>query len=428
MTLHVAPTIGDSAWYTEARFGLFIHWGIYALAGRGEWVIHNERIRADAYQTYFNHFDPDLYDPRVWAREAKNAGMRYFVVTAKHHDGFCLWDSQFTTYNAAQTPHGKDVLSPMVQAFRDEGMKVGLYYSLLDWHHPEYTIDGLHPQRDDLAFREHEQGRDFSIYRQYMFNQVRELLMRYHPEIFWFDFSYGERDYGWSRGKGKEDWHSEELMALVRSLQPSILVNDRLEIGGDIKTPEQYTPQSWMEVNGERVVWEACQTMNDNWGYHRRDHNWKSAEMLIKNLIDIVSKGGNYLLNVGPNGRGQLEPAALERLRGIGEWMRLHNRAIYGCTASEFTPPVDCRYTQNGNRLYLHLFSYPLRHIHLPGLADRVLYAQFLHDGSEVDRIVIDPHQEAQNLVMQGTPGTLTLELPAEKPPVAVPVVELFLK
>jgi alpha-L-fucosidase len=182
-------------------------------------------------------------------------------------------------------------------------------------------------------------------------------------------------------------------------------------------------------VNGKPVVWEACHTFNGSWGYDRDNLDWKPVDMLIRMLVDTVSKGGNFLLNVGPNARGEFEPKAIERLRGIGEWMRLHGRAIYGCTASDFTPPPDCRYTQRGNRLYLHLFAWPYRHVHLDGLADRVEYAQLLNDASEIKMLRIDPHQQAQNTTMGGVgENTLTLELPVQKPPVAVPVIELFLK
>jgi alpha-L-fucosidase len=216
---------------------------------------------------------------------------------------------------------------------------------------------------------------------------------------------------------------------MVRELQPGIVVNDRLELTGDVKTPEQYQPAAWPQVNGKPVVWEACQTLTGSWGYDRDNLDWKPVDMLVRMLVDSVSKGGNLLLNVGPNARGEFDPRSIERLRGIGEWMRLHNRSIYGCTASDFTPPPDCRYTQNGNRLYLHFFSWPFRHAHLEGLADRVVYAQLLNDASEIKMHRIDPSQAAQNTTMGGlSPNTLTLELPVQQPPVAVPVVELFLK
>ena len=429
MSARSPATSGDTSWFVGGRFGLFIHWGIYALPARGEWVKSRERIADEDYQRHFDHFDPDLYDPAAWAREAKNAGMKYFVVTTKHHDGFCLWDSALTDYKATNTPAGRDLLAPMVEAFRADGFKVGFYHSLIDWHHPEFPIDGLHPMRDDVGFREAEKDRDLTTYVDYLHGQTRELLTGLGKiDIMWFDFSYRNHDWGWARGKGKDDWQSEKLVKMVRELQPAIIVNDRMDIGGDFKTPEQYQPRGWLRVDGKPVVWEACHTFSGSWGYDRDNLNWKSSQLLIQMLIDTVSKGGNFLLNVGPNARGEFEPKAVERLRDIGEWMRLHGRSICGCTASDFAPPPDCRYTQKGNRLYLHLFAWPFTHIHLDGMADKVEYAQLLNDGSEIKRLTIDPKQAPETVRMRGTPGTLTLQLPVQKPPVAVPVIELFLK
>ena len=430
MPKHPEPTAGDTSWFQHDRFGLFIHWGTYALAARHEWVKNYERTHDDDYVKYFKHFDPDLYDPAVWAREARNAGMKYFVITTKHHEGFCLWDSALTDYKATRTPHGKDVLRPMVDAFRAEGLKTGFYHSLIDWHHPEFPIDGLHPMRDNAAFREAAKNRDVRKYAEYLHGQTKELLTQFGKvHVMWFDFSYSQSEYQGMKGKGKDDWQSDKLIRTVRELQPHIVLNDRLELGGDIKTPEQYQPSGWLQVDGKPVVWEACQTFSGSWGYYRDEMSWKSTEMLVQMLIDGVSKGGNLLLNVGPNGRGELDPRAIDRLRGMGEWMRLHSRSIYGCTASDFTPPLDCRYTQNGNRLYLHLFAWPFKNVHLPGLARRVEYAQLLNDASEVRMHAIDPHQAANCTTPSGIGAdTLTLELPVHKPPVSVPVVELFLK
>jgi len=426
----MGSTRADIDWFIHDRFGLFIHWGIYSTAGRHEQVMSREKMTDEEYRRYFDHFDPDLFDPAAWAREAKNAGMKYLVVTAKHHDGFCLWDTAYTDFKAPNTRAGRDLLRPILDAFRAEGFKVGLYYSLLDWHHPEFTIDGRHPMRDNLEFREAAKDRDMRIYAQYIRDQTRELLTQYGKiDIMWFDFSYAHKDWGWSKGKGREDWQSEELVKLVRELQPHIILNDRLDLpgAGDVITPEQFQPQSWPEVNGKRVVWEACQTLNVSWGYDRDALHWKSSEMLVKMLIDTVSKGGNLLLNVGPNGRGEFEPKALDRLRAIGDWMRLHSRSIYGCTASEFTPPPDCRYTQNGDRLYLHLFSWPYKHVHLPGLAGKIEYAQLLNDGSEIKLRKPDPEDGVHTSVMKSEAGVQILELPILKPDVIVPVIELFL-
>lgn len=425
-----APSLAQrSDWFVRDRFGLFIHWGIYSLPARHEWVKSREQIPDGRYQRYFEHFDPDLYDPKIWAREARNAGMKYFVVTTKHHDGFCLWDSKLTDYKATRTPARRDLIKPMVKAFRGEGMKVGFYHSLIDWHHPEYSVDVHHPQRDDRAARKAAAACDPEKYARYLHGQTRELLSGYGPiDVMWYDFSYSQNKYGKLPGKGKAHWQSEKLMKIVRRLQPNILVNDRLEVGGDLVTPEQYQPRGWMERGGKRVLWEACQTLNGSWGYHRDNQDWKSVDMLVKMLVDTVSKGGNLLLNVGPNARGEFEPRALDRLRGMGEWMRLHNRSIYDCTASEFTAPVDCRYTQNGNRLYLHLYSWPFKHVHLEGLSERIEYAQLLNDGSEIPFKINDPSKVAQNITAAETAGAVTLTLPIASPPVVLPVVEIFLK
>ena len=193
------PTVGDTSWFTHDRFGLFIHWGIYAVAARHEWVKNREKISDEDYQKYFDHFDPDLYDPAVWAREAAGAGMKYFVVTSKHHDGFCLWDSALTDYKATNTPAGRDLLAPMVEAFRGEGLKVGFYHSVIDWHHPEFPVDGLHPMRDDMAYRRASADRDVRKYAEYLHGQTRELLTRFGKiDVLWFDFSYSQMDWGWS--------------------------------------------------------------------------------------------------------------------------------------------------------------------------------------------------------------------------------------
>ena len=307
---------------------------------------------------------------------------------------------------------------------------MGFYHSVIDWHHPQFPVDGLHPMREDLAFRQAAENRDIRTYAQYLHGQTRELLTQFGEiSVMWFDFSYAQRDWGWSKGKGKDDWQSEKLMEMVRELQPGIIVNDRLGIGGDFTTPEQYQPSGTMTVDGKPVAWEACQTLNGSWGYHRDNLDRKPVEMLVQMLVDAVAKDGNMLLNVGPNARGEFEPRAIDRLRSIGAWMRLHGRSIYNCGPSEYTPPPDCRYTQNGNRLYLHLFSWPFRHVHLPNLGPRVEYAQLLNDGSEIKMSTIDPDQPAQNTTMGGLqPGTLSLELPVQKPDVLVPVIELFLK
>ena len=422
------------AQFKNRRFGLFVHWGLYAAAARNEWMRHYERTPDAEYRQYFDHFDPDLYDPRAWAASAEAAEMRYAVLTTKHHEGFCLWDSALTDFKAPNTPAGRDLVAPFVEAFRERDLGVGFYHSLIDWHHPHFPIDGLHPLRDDPVARAANDQRDIAVYREYLHGQVRELLTRHgRIDTLWLDFSYTDHVHDgnvvWG-GKGAQDWGSAELLRTVRELQPGILVNDRSGLPGDFVTPEQYQPSGPMERDGVPVLWEACQTLNGSWGYHRDNRDFKSVGLLLRMLVDTVSKDGNLLLNVGPTGRGEFDAVALETLSGIGEWMRRHGRAIHGAGPSAYTPPPDCRYTQRGTRLYLHLFAWPFDAVHLPGLADRVVYAQFLHDASEVERELTDPddtHAYATSAAGQ-PPGTLTLNLPTHKPDVEIPVIELFLR
>jgi alpha-L-fucosidase len=427
------PTAGDTAWFTRDRFGMFIHWGTYAAAARHEWVQNREKIPGEHYQKYFDHFDPNLYDPKAWARAAREAGMKYFVITTKHHEGFCLWDSQFTDYKATNTPHGKDLLTPLVEAFRAEGLRVGFYYSLLDWHHPHFPIDHIHPLREHPDAAKMNESRDVSVYAEYMRNQVRELLTQFGPvDILWFDFSYpggDPKNFPHFKGKGRDDWESEKLMKLIRELAPTAMVNNRLDlpdVPADMHTPEQYQPKEWIKVDGEPVVWEACQTLSGSWGYHRDESTWKSPEQLIQMLIDTVSKGGNLLMNIGPTARGAFDYRALDALKVYADWIKWNARSIYGCTQSEYSSPADVRYTQNGTRLYVHTFAWPFRHLHLPELGGKVEYAQFLHDASEIPLDLRD--WTADQVKKESGGATLTLELPIVKPNVVVPVIELFLK
>ncbi len=421
-------------WFVRDRFGLFIHWGVYALPARHEWVKQREEISSEVYDRYLKYFDPDLYDPEEWALAAKDAGMKYFVITTKHHDGFCLWDSKLTDYKAVNTPAGRDLLRPMVEAFRKHGLKVGLYHSIIDWHHPDFVIDDLHSMRNSPEREELNKSRDQKKYIEYLHGQVREILSDYGKiDILFFDFSYPAGKHGRPDdyiGKGKDDWGSEELIRMVRELQPGIIVNDRLDLddGWDLKTPEQFQVREWVKVDGKPVTWEACHTFSGAWGYHRDEYTWKSVEMLVKMLVDSVSKGGNLLLNVGPTARGEFDDRALDSLYGIGEWLRRHGDGIYGCTQAPegFSSPEDCRLTYNPekNRLYVHVFSWPFKHLHLDGFAGKVEYAQLLNDDSEL-KMSEDFKSSRGGHIDR---NTLTLEIPVKKPGVEVPVVELFLK
>ncbi len=431
-------TPGDTEWFRHDRFGMFIHWGLYAMPARHEWIKHTEKIAEEKYDKYFQYFNPDLYDPKEWARQAKAAGMKYVVLTTKHHEGFCLFDSQFTDYKSTNTPCGKDLVREYVDAFRAEGLRIGFYYSLIDWHHPQFPIDPIHPRRDDADAWEQSKDRDMTVYAQYMRDQVTELLTNYGKiDILWFDFSYSGSKGGpgkeWMKGKGKDDWEAEALIATARKWQPGIIIDNRTEIEQDLWTPEQYQPQNWIRhgETGELVTWEACQTFSGSWGYHRDESTWKSPEMLIHMLIRTVSLGGNLLMNVGPTARGYLDHRAEAALQVYANWMKYNARSIYGCTMAEpeLLPlcPNGCRFTQSedGKRLYIHLFEYPFQFLEIPGLGDKVDYAQFLHDGSEIlfeNKIshFSEGKTEGENM--------LVLRLPVVKPNTIVPVIELMLK
>ena len=430
-------TPGDTAWFRHDRFGMFIHWGLYALPARHEWIKNIECIPEDHYQLYFEHFNPDLYDPRDWARQAKAAGMKYAVLTTKHHEGFCMFDSQYTDYKCTNTLAGRDLVREYVDAFRAEGLKVGFYYSLIDWHHPHFPIDQLHPRRWDKDAFEQNQGRNVKIYAEYMRNQVRELLTNYGKiDVLWFDFSYEKNpEYPeWMKGKGKDDWESEKLIALARSLQPGIIIDNRADLEQDLWTPEQFQPTEWVKhkETGELVTWEACQTFSGSWGYHRDEATWKSPEMLLRMLISTVSLGGNLLMNVGPTARGYLDHRAEAALKVFADWMKYNSRSIYGCTMAEpeFTAPADCRLTQSedGKRLYIHLFAYPFRHLRVENLAGKIHYAQFLHDASELHYKENELDRQAGDSQPDKFEGSVIFDLPVVKPNTLVPVIEIFLK
>jgi alpha-L-fucosidase len=420
-------------WWTEARFGMFIHWGLYALPARHEWVKKNERMTNEQYQKYFEMFNPDLYDPRAWAKMAKQAGMKYAVITSKHHEGFCLFDSKFTDHKATLTPARRDLLKEWVEAFRGEGLKIGFYYSLLDWHHPDYTIDRNHPQSaaTEEEYAKLNAGRDMNVYRRYLKDQVRELLTNYGKiDIIWLDFSFP----GGKHGKGRADWDSENLLKIVRELQPGIIVNDRLDLmdvegGWDFRSPEQFKPREWVKMNGKKVPWETCQTFSGSWGYYRDEMTWKDTKQLLVLLIESVSKGGNLLLNVGPTARGTFDARAQERLRALGTWMQCNGPSIYGCTEAppELKAPDHTLLTYNPvtRRLYVHLLDWPMGQLLLEGYAGKVKYAQLLHDASEV---AMSEVKETTWISEDSHAGDLVLKLPVRKPDEEVPVVELFLK
>ena len=382
-------------WFVHDRFGMFIHWGIYAIPSRGEWVRSTERMTIEEYQPYFEEFNPIDYDPKVWAKAAKEAGMKYAVLTAKHHDGFCLFDSKLTDYKATNTPAGRDLVREYLDAFRAEGLKVGLYYSIIDWHHPDFPHfgDKQHPMRFNEEYRDYKYN--FDNYLEYMHGQVEELCRDYGKiDIFWFDFSYDDM-----RG---EKWEATKLVRMIRSYLPDVIIDNRLEVSGDafgsivtdapteysgdFVSPEQIIPPAGIrDEQGRPVVWEACITMNNHWGHCAADKNFKNSEMLIKKLVECVSKGGNLLLNVGPDARGVIPEESMEILAGIGRWMKKNSASIYGCGTSGIEKPEYGRITRQGKKLYYHVTEPLVGYIPLTGVsADEVKKIRLLATGTEL--------------------------------------------
>ncbi len=382
-------------WYLDARFGMFIHWGLYSIPARGEWLRSEEEITKEDYMKYFEEFNPSDYNPKAWARAAKEAGMKYVVLTAKHHDGFCLYDSQYTDFKSTNTKLGRDVVKDFVEAVREKGLKVGLYFTIIDWYHDDYPHygDKFHPMRKNPEFN--NEGRNFDNYLTYMHNQIREICTNYGKiDLLWFDFSYDDM-----RG---EKWKATELMSMVRSLQPDVIIDNRLECSGeglgslaacdptpyhgDFVTPEKMIPPNGIQdVQGNDIAWEACVTMNNNWGFCAVDHFFKPASMLIKKLVECVSKGGNMILNVGPDARGNIPEESMEILKGIGDWMKKNGSSIYGCGKTQMPKPDYGRVTGKGNHLYFHLFENTIGPVPLLGVPkDRVKGIRYLATGAEV--------------------------------------------
>ena len=360
-------------WFRDAKFGMFIHWGLYSVAagewngkpvrGIGEWILSNARITVEDYTPLQRQFNPVKFDARRWVEVAKNAGVKYIVITSKHHDGFCLWNSAHTDWDIGGSPFApRDPLKELADACAEAGIRLCFYHSIMDWHHPDYL-----PRREwDTRSTE---GAEYDRYERYMKAQLKELVSGRYGKvgILWFD---GEWEGTWTHEKGKA------LYDYVRGLDPDIIVNNRVDTGrsgmegitregeyrGDYGTPEQQIPATGL---GAGVDWETCMTMNNTWGYKKNDDSWKSGADLIRKLVDIASKGGNFLLNVGPTGEGEIPAPSIERLEAVGDWMKVNGCAIYGTEANPFPePPSWGRITRaknddGSNRLYLHVFDWP---------------------------------------------------------------------
>lgn len=383
-------------WFREARFGMFIHWGVYAVpAGEwegkthyGEWFLEQTKIPVSRYEKFADEFNPVAFDAKEWVRYAKDAGMKYIVITSKHHDGFALWDSKLTDWDIARTPFKRDPLRELADACKEAGIVFCFYHSIMDWHHPDW---GTRRAYNDLAANAGPP--DMERYISYLKGQLKELITGYGPlGILWFD---GEWESPWTHERGVD------LYRYVRSLQPNIIVNNRVGKGrsgmqgmdkgqgvGDYGTPEQEIPPTGF---GPGVDWESCMTMNGQWGYNKHDHNWKSTQMLVRNLIDCASKGGNYLLNVGPTAEGKIPAPSVERLKEIGAWMKVNHEAIYATTASPFKRLPWGRATKKvgagETTLYLHVFDWPKDgKLVVPGLKNEVTTARFLASGKTISK------------------------------------------
>ncbi|MBL8695292.1 MAG: alpha-L-fucosidase [Planctomycetes bacterium] len=415
-----ADASGDARldWWREARFGMFIHWGLYAVpAGEwgtrkdhGEWIYTTAQIPLERYEQFRNDFNPVKFDAERWVQIAKSAGMKYITITSKHHDGFCLFDSKFTDYDVMSTPFRRDILKELAEACRKHGIRLCFYHSIMDWHHPDYL-----PRRE--WEKRSAAGANMDRYVEHLHNQVRELLTEYGDiGVMWFD---GEWESTWNHKRGKA------LYELCRSVKPDVIVNNRVDVGrggmagmtkgseycGDFGTPEQEIPATGFSG----VDWETCMTLNDHWGYCRADQNWKSSEQLIRMLCDIASKGGNYLLNVGPTAEGEIPGASVERLQAMGRWTATNGEALYGTTASVFDalPWGRCTVRRSGarTRLYFHVFDWPADgKLSIPGL------------GSAVERawLLADPKKA---LSCRTADGSVSVEVPRSAPDAIASVV-----
>jgi alpha-L-fucosidase len=349
-------------WFDNARFGMFIHWGLYSLVGRGEWVMNREQIPAAQYRKLLKRFDARDYDPAAWAALARDAGMKYMVLTTKHHEGFCLWNSKACAYNATASEARRDLLAEYVTAVRNAGLKVGLYYSLGDWHHPDW-VRGFSGDAGSARARER--------FMDYTHELVRELMTGYGKiDILWYDLP---------QNYSAAQWRSVELNAMARSLQPHIIINNRAMTTEDLGTPERH-----ITASGGGRMWESCITLNDSWGYTAADTDWKSAREVVLMLADVASGGGNLLLNVGPDGHGRIPQASVDILRQVGRWVRRNGESIYGSQRHRMSWNLWGASTAVGNNLYVHLKRYFAPTLTIGGLLPKARSAEVLGTGQKL--------------------------------------------
>ena len=346
-------------WWHHAKFGMFIHWGLYSIPGRHEWVMEMEGIPAQEYEKLANQFIPKRGFAREWAKLAKRTGQKYMVLTTKHHEGFCLFDTKTTNYCAPKQAAGRDLVREYVDAARAEGLRVGFYYSLMDWHHP----DGARCADDEAARRR---------FVDYIHTHVRELMTNYGKiDILWYDVSWP------LDAKG---WESEKMNEMVFRLQPDIIVNNRNKLPGDFATPEQRIEAA----EGERA-WEACMTLNDSWGYHRADDAWKTPKQVVRNLITCARDRGNYLLNIGPKPDGSIPVETIDIFTKVGDWTNRNGESIYGSDKCQLTRSRNGSFSRKGNTLYFHIHHYPGSSVAFAGLMTKARSAKLLASGQEVN-------------------------------------------
>jgi alpha-L-fucosidase len=346
-------------WWHEAKFGMFVHWGLYSVLGRHEWAMENEGIPLSEYEPLAEQFQPMPDAARAWALLAGEAGMRYMVMTTKHHEGFCQFDTKLTNYCAPKHGPRRDLVKEYVDAAREEGLRVGFYYSLMDWHHP----DGARCATDEAARKR---------FVAYIHAQIRELMTNYGKvDLLWYDVAWPLDAAG---------WESERMNRMVFELQPDIIVNNRNLLPGDFSTPEQ-------EITAEKGgrAWESCMTLNDSWGYHRADDDWKSAKTVIRNLVSCANQGGNYLLNIGPKPDGSVPEDSIRILKEVGRWMQRNGESVYASDPCRVNTSNYADFTRRGNTLYMHVYFWPGDTVALSGLITRVKSAKLFASNRPVE-------------------------------------------